>query len=164
MPDFDDEVTELEGEIKDRQDNQNKAFERLTKERDKLREKLTALEAAEAKRRRAEAFSSMQIEPKYADLYNGEDTEDSIRDWATKYGFLAEAPSEPGESPSESETPQPVTLPSSGMQPVIGGGQPSERFITDVAEAQKIAVENPAEFQRLFEKGRIKLEKLPGNR
>ena len=53
--------------------------------------------------------------------------------------------------------------PTPGFAPTPEAGQPSQRIVTDIEEAQKLAVANPAEYARLHQAGRIQLQKLPGN-
>lgn len=154
MPEVDDDLTEIENQ---QADNQAKAFDRIAKERDALREKVAAYEKAEATRRRAEAFKELQVDSKYADLYSGEDTPEAIKEWAEKYGFVGKT-EEPASEPKPAEqAPQPTEpIPSSGMQPVVGGSQPFAQKLT-AAQYAKLAIEKPEEAKKAWVEGRVDL-------
>ncbi len=158
MPDpFDDESTEQEDQP--RKGDQNRAFERIQKERDEERKRVEDLTAQLAERDRRDAFSELGIDKKYAKLYQGEATADSIKAWATEYGFVGEAPapapvSETGAPEAPAEPPAPVQV---GQPPVVGGKPTFEGKIS-VKDYQKLILDGRTdEAAKAYNEGRVEI-------
>jgi hypothetical protein len=151
-------------------ERENKAFEKQVAELSEFKTQVTAA-------RKAETLKSAGLTEKHAALFlkvNGdvEVTPEGIQAFVTEYELpVASAGSPPEESvvqtPAAFEdgqirelTPQ---APVPGFAPTPVAGQPSQRVITELDEAQALAVSNPNEYMRLKEAGRIQLQKLPGS-
>jgi hypothetical protein len=159
MPDpFDNETNEQQDDP--RKGNQDRAFERLTQERDQLRDQIAKLTEEVTAGKRASAFDELKIDRKYAKLYQGEVDPDAIKSWATEYGFVAEAPSAPAapeagapEAPP-AEPPAPVKV---GEPPVVGGAPTYQGKITARDYQKLILAGKTDEAQKAYNEGRVEI-------
>jgi hypothetical protein len=171
MPDpFDEETNEQQDEP--RKGNQDRAFERLTQERDQLRDQVSKLVEEVTAGKRASAFDELKIDRKYAALYQGEVDTEAIKSWASEYGFVGEAPTAPAAPeagapeapPAEQATPAPVKV---GEPPVVGGAPTYAGKITS-REYQKLLLDGKTdEAQKAYNEGRVEIltgGKFTGNR
>lgn len=162
MPDpFDDEGAAEEA-APAKGGDQNKAFERIQRERDEARQ---AREAAEARALAAErriAFDDLKIDRKFADLYQGDVDTEAIKGWATQYGFLkaedAPAPTpESGAPAAAPEAPAPAAPVQVGQPPVVGG-TPTYAGEISVRDYQKMILEGRTdEAAKAYNEGRVKI-------
>ena len=162
MPDpFDDEGAEVEA-APAKGGDQNKAFERITRERDEARQ---AREAAEARALAAErriAFDDLKIDRKYAELYTGEVDPEKVKSWATQYGFLkaedAPAPTpESGAPAAAPEAPAPAAPVQVGQPPVVGG-KPTYEGKISVRDYQMMILEGRTdEAAKAYNEGRVEI-------
>ena len=144
-----------------RKGDQSKAFERIQTERDEARKQIEGLAAQLAERDRRDAFVELGIDKKYAKLYQGEATADSIKAWATEFGFVGAAPApaevtEAGapEAPTEQAPPAPVTA---GQPPVIGG-KPTYEGKISVRDYQKLILDGRTdEAAKAYNEGRVEI-------
>ncbi len=163
MPDpFDEESGEQSSEEPRGGKSQDRAFERLTQERDQLREQIATLTAEVTAGKRAAAFDELKIDRKYAELYQGDVDTEAIKGWATKYGFVGEAPApaapEAGApeapAPTEPAPPAPVAV---GQPPVVGGA-PTYAAKISVREYQKMILDGRTdEAAKAYNEGRVEI-------
>jgi hypothetical protein len=159
MPDpFDEESTEQQ-ETPVGGKSQDRAFERLTQERDQLRDQVQKLADEVTAGKRASAFDELKIDRKYAELYQGEADPEAIKSWAAKFGFAGEAPApaapETGapEAP-KTEAPAPVQV---GSPPVVGG-KPTYEGNISVRDYQKLILAGRTdEAAKAYNEGRVEI-------
>jgi len=158
MPDpFDEESTEQQDDP--RKGNQDRAFERLTQERDQLRDQITKLTEEVTAGKRASAFDELKIDRKYASLYQGEVDPDAIKSWATEYGFVAEtpAPAAPEAGAPEAPPAEPPAPAKAGEPPVVGGTPTYQGKIT-AREYQKLILAGKTdEATKAYNEGRVEI-------
>ena len=152
-----------------------KKLERENKAREKEIERLQAFESKD----RLNTLKSAGLSEKHASLFlrvnEGQAvTPELVQAFVQEYEIPvtraedaqvpeAAAPEVPqGGEIIELTTPETQAKPP-GFAPTPPAGQAQGGFITDVAEAQKLLVTNPAEYARMREAGRIQLAKLPGS-
>jgi hypothetical protein len=150
------------------------------KELTTLREFKVTAEASVRQAQVAEVFKGVGLADKHASLYlkvnpEGEVTLEAVEAFATEYEL-------PRTEVTTDATPVPTTQTQGveegkiyniqsetqtqakpGFAPTQGTGAPSARVISEVAEAEKLMIENPQEYARLHQLGRIKLTRLPGS-
>ena len=163
-----------------------KRLERDVAKLSKDNEGLAAFKAqVETERREtaaAQIFSEVGLSKQHAALYfrlnpEGEVTAESVGQFAQEFGLPVQKGAEstedqlPASAPTSS-VPEPGQIVSiqpeaarsaTGFAPAPPAGGVTASILTDADEAAKLAVNNPAEYARLREAGRIKLEKLPGS-
>jgi len=126
----------------------------LEKEVKELRAFKEAVEAEKRQAASAEVFTGLGIDPARASWFKADNpeadpTRDAVASWAAAAGLIEAA----GEPASEGYAPTVVTDSSAVGMAVI----------TDPDEATKLFNEDPIRYMQLREKGRIKLERMPGN-
>jgi len=159
MPDpFDEESTEQTDEPRGGK-SQDRAFERLTQERDQLRDQVTKLAEEVTAGKRASAFDELGIDRKYAKLYSGEVDTEAIKSWASEYGFVGEAPAPaapeagaPEDPPAE--PPAPVAV---GSPPVVGGKPTYEGKISARDYQKLILAGRTDEAAKAYNEGRVEI-------
>jgi len=161
MPDpFDEESTEQQDEPRGGK-SQDRAFDRLTQERDQLRDQVSKLTEEVTAGKRASAFDELKIDRKYAALYQGEVDVEAIKSWASEYGFVGEAPTAPAapeagapEAPAPTEPPAPVKA---GEPPVVGGAPTYAGKIT-AREYQRLILDGKVdEATKAYNEGRVEI-------
>jgi len=164
MPDpFDVESTEQQ-ETPVGGKSQDRAFERLTQERDQLRDQITKLTDEVTAGKRASAFDALEIDRKYAELYQGEADPEAIKSWATKFGFVSTetAPAAPEAGAPEAPPAEPPAPAKAGEPPVVGGAPTYQGKIT-AREYQKLILEGKTdEATKAYNEGRVEI--LTGGR
>lgn len=153
-----------------------KRLERENKAKDKEIERLATFEA----KARVSTLKEAGLSEKHAQLFlrvnsDKEVTPELVQTFVTEYEIpVATVTTDSGNEPAPAE---PAALPSEGIvelnpetpartpgfAPAPPSGNVQGSVIDSVEEAQKLSVENPAEYARLREAGRIKLQKLPGS-
>jgi hypothetical protein len=145
----------------------------LTREVEPLRSFKQETETEKRQVEVAKVFEGAGLSGKHAALYlrvnpEAEVTPDAVLDFAVEYELprvevAAVAEEAPAFDPAAErivEIPRPEAI---GSPPADGGAGPTATVITDVHEAEKLSVDNPAEYMRLKQLGRIKLNRLPGS-
>ena len=152
-------------------------LERDNKAKEREIERLATYEAKD----RVTTLKGVGLSEKHAALFlkvNAEEaiTPELVQAFVTEYEIpVAQASETP--APAETPAPQASALPpegivelnpekptqNSGFAPTPAAGNAAGSVITEVQEAQKLAVDNPEEYARLREAGRIQLAKLPGS-
>lgn len=162
MPDpFDEESTEQSTEAPGK-GNQDRAFERISQERDQLREQIAKLTEEVTAGKRASAFDELGIDRKYAKLYQGEVDTDAIKSWASEYGFVGQAPEAPaapeaGAPEAAHETPAPAAPVQVGQPPVVGG-KPTYEGKISVRDYQKLILAGRTdEAAKAYNEGRVEI-------
>jgi len=163
MPDpFDEESTEQSTEEPRKGGNQDRAFERISQERDQLREQIAKLTEEVTAGKRASAFDELGIDRKYANLYQGEVDTEAIKSWASEYGFVGAAPTAPAAPeagapeapPAEQAPPAPAAV---GSPPVVGGAPTYQGKIT-AREYQKLILDGRVdEATKAYNEGRVEI-------
>ena len=160
MPDpFDEESTEQQDQP--RKGNQDRAFERLTEERDQLREQIAKLTEEVTAGKRASAFDELGIDRKYSELYQGDVDAEAIKGWATKFGFVGKAPEAPVAEPEAGApevTPEPEPEPVQVGQPPVVGGKPTYEAKISVRDYQKMILDGRTdEATKAYNEGRVEI-------
>lgn len=150
------------------------------KELEKLRTTVATIETERRTSQIASVFKESGLSEKHAALYarvnpEGDVTVESVTAFATEYELPRTQSGEPAtttQSPDLSQeqiielgtgqTQEPPKATSAGFAPTEGTGAASGTIITDHTVAIKLLSDNPAEYARLHQAGRIKLDKLPG--
>ena len=164
MPDpFDNESDEQQQETPGK-GNQDRAFERISQERDQLREQIAKLTEEVTAGKRAAAFDELGIDRKYSELYQGDVDTEVIKGWATKFGFVGAAPEtsatpEAGalETPSQGTAPAEAAPIKVGEPPVVGG-KPTYEGKISVRDYQKLILDGRTdEAAKAYNEGRVEI-------
>lgn len=153
-------------------------IEKELKARDKEVEALRQFKSEADSRAKAETLKSAGLSDKHASLFLRVNPETDITPELVQ-AFVSEyeipVASQSAQEPNEVETPavpqdgqiielKPETQsPRPGFSPTPNADSPIGSVITELEAAEKLSVENPAEYLRLRDAGRIKLQRLPGS-
>ena len=148
-----------------------------SKELEQLRQFQAEVQAEKRAATVAQVFKKVGLSEKHAGLFakinaDAELTEEAVIAFASEYDQPRQEVQAPEGEASVEEissgnivelNPAEAQPAKTGFAPAQPAGVPSGTIITSYEEAVKLQTSNPAEFARLFQAGRVKLDKLPGS-
>lgn len=125
------------------------------KARTAFESRVAELEQARRSDETKSLFRALEIKPELADLFLASHkdavSEDVIREWATKYGFLQEKAPEQGQEGQQSPPPQPPRP--EGNRPVAGNEPPAQ--LMKIQDWNALYRRNPARAMQMAQDGLV---------